>query len=87
MIPTATTWTANRAPPEARGRYMSVYGLTWGLGLGLGPVIGGLLHDGLGPTAIWWGGAAMALLGALGFLGLASRRSTAGASSIPAQGE
>lgn len=74
MIPTATTWTANRAPSEARGRYMSVYGLTWGVGLGLGPVIGGLLHDGLGPTAIWWGGAGMALLSALGFLGLAMRR-------------
>jgi len=32
MIPTATTLTANLAPPAARGRYMSAYGLTWGLG-------------------------------------------------------
>lgn len=73
MIPTATTWTANRAPVEARGRYMSVYGLTWGVGFGIGPVLGGMLHDQLGPAAIWWGGAGMALLGALGFLWLASR--------------
>jgi MFS family permease len=73
MIPTATTLTANLAPPAARGRYMSVYGLTWGLGFGVGPVIGGLLHDQVGPTAIWWGGAGMALLAALGFLWLARR--------------
>jgi len=71
MIPTATTWTANRAPVEARGRYMSVYGLTWGVGFGLGPVVGGMLHDRLSPVAIWWGGAGMALVAALGFLGLA----------------
>ncbi|MDT7948689.1 MAG: MFS transporter, partial [Thermoflexus sp.] len=73
MIPTATTLTANLAPPAARGRYMSVYGLTWGLGFGVGPVIGGLLHDQVGPMAIWWGGAGMALLAALGFLWLARR--------------
>ncbi|HXF69244.1 MAG TPA: MFS transporter [Thermoflexus sp.] len=73
MIPTATTLTANMAPPEARGRYMSIYGLTWGVGFGVGPVIGGMLHDRLGPVAIWWGGAWIALVAALGFLGLARR--------------
>ncbi len=73
MIPTATTLTANMAPPEARGRYMSIYGLTWGVGFGVGPVIGGILHDRLGPVAIWWGGAGIALVAALGFLGLARR--------------
>lgn len=70
MIPTATTLTANLALPEARGRYMSVYGLSWGLSLALGPVIGGLLHDRVGPAAIGWGGGGMALAAALGFLGL-----------------
>ncbi len=73
MIPTATTLTANMAPPAARGRYMGVYGLTWGVGFGAGPVIGGVLHDRLGPAATWWGGAGMALLAALGFLGLSRR--------------
>lgn len=70
MIPTATTLTANLALPEARGRYRSVYGRTWGLSLALGPVIGGLLHDRVGPAAIGWGGGGMALAAALGFLGL-----------------
>jgi len=82
MIPTATTLTANLAPPTARGRYMSVYGLTWGIGFGVGPVIGGLLHDRVGPAAIWWGGAGMALLAVLGFLGLARRSPPASARGV-----
>ncbi|WP_448593831.1 MFS transporter [Thermoflexus hugenholtzii] len=82
MIPATTTPTANLAPLTARGRYMSVYGLTWGLGFGMGPVIGGLLHDQVGPTAIWWGGARMALLAALGFLGLARRSPPASARGV-----
>jgi len=67
MIPTSTALTANLAPPDMRGRYMSVYGLTWGIGFGVGPVIGGLLNDRLAPVAIWYGGLIMGLVAALGF--------------------
>jgi MFS family permease len=66
-VPTSTALTANLAPPEARGRYMSIYGLTWSVGFGIGPVLGGLLNDHLAPVAIWYGGLVMALAGALGF--------------------
>jgi len=68
MIPTSTALTANLAPPDMRGRYMSVYGLTWGIGFGIGPVIGGLLNDHLAPVAIWYGGLVMGLVAALGFI-------------------
>jgi len=68
MIPTSTALTANLAPPDMRGRYMSVYSLTWGIGFGIGPVIGGFLNDNLAPVAIWYGGLAMGLAAALGFL-------------------
>lgn len=71
MIPTSTALTANLAPPEMRGRYMSVYGLTWGAGFGIGPVIGGFLNDNLAPVTIWYGGLAMGLGAALGFVLLA----------------
>lgn len=71
MIPTSTTLTANLAPPDMRGRYMSVYGLTWAAGFGLGPVIGGFLNDHLAPVTIWYGGLAMGLAAVLGFLVLA----------------
>jgi len=68
MIPTSTALTANLAPPTMRGRYMSVYGLTWGIGFGIGPVIGGFLNDNLAPVAIWYGGLVMGLVATLGFV-------------------
>ncbi len=81
-VPTATTLTANLAPPDMRGRYMSIYGLTWGIGTGIGPVIGGLLNDLIAPVAIWYGGLAIGLVGFLGFVILA-RRNPAVASRLP----
>jgi MFS family permease len=76
LIPTSTALTANLAPPDMRGRYMSVYGLTWGAGFGIGPVIGGLLNDYVAPVAIWYGGLVVGIAAALGFalLGLVLRR-------------
>jgi MFS family permease len=71
--PTATTLAANLAPAEMRGRYMSLYGLTWGVASGVGPVLGGLLNDQLGPQAIWYGGAAIGLASALLFMSLVQR--------------
>ncbi len=68
MIPTSTTFTANMAPPEMRGRYMGLYALTWGVGIGIGPVLGGYLNDHLAPVAIWYFGLALGLIAAVGFL-------------------
>ncbi len=73
LVPTATTLTANLAPPEMRGRYMGVYGLTWGIALGIGPVVGGFLNDRVAPVAIWYGGLAIGLAAMLGFVLLARR--------------
>ena len=72
LVPTATTLAANLAPSTMRGRYMSIYNLTWGLGLGIGPVVGGVLNDHVGPAAIWYGGPVMGLVAMLGF-GLLAR--------------
>lgn len=74
VIPRSTALTANLAPPELRGRYMGVYGLTWSVGFGIGPVIGGILNDTLAPVAIWYGGLVMGLAAALGFVLLARSR-------------
>ncbi len=68
LIPTATTFTANLAPQDMRGRYMSVYNLTWGLAAGVGPLLGGLLNDALGPRAIWLGGGLIGLLSVAAFI-------------------
>jgi len=43
---------------------MSLYGLTWSVAVGVGPVLGGLLNDRIGPQAIWIGALFIGLLGA-----------------------
>jgi MFS family permease len=63
---------AELAPHHLLGRYMSLYQLSFMVGVALGPAVGGVLL-GTSPDAIWWGGAlALALTGA-GFLRLGGR--------------
>ncbi len=68
LVPTASTYAANLAPPDKRGRYMSIYGLTWSVAFGVGPLVGGLLNDHFGPRFIWYGGALFGYLSVLAFL-------------------
>jgi len=76
LMPTATTYAANLAPADMRGRYMSLYGLTWAVASGLGPVFGGLLNDSISPQATWLGGGMVGLVSVFGFI-LLSRHSAA----------
>lgn len=71
IVPTSSTYVANIAPAEMRGRYMSIFGLTWAFGQGVGPVLGGLLNDNFGPRAIWVGGMIIGLVSAFGLFLLA----------------
>ena len=73
LMPTSSTYVANLAPMEMRGRYMSIYGLTWGLAQGTAPVLGGFLSDQISPQATWLGGLTIGLVATLGFI-LLSRR-------------
>jgi MFS family permease len=74
LIPTATTYVANLAPPDMRGRYMSAFTFSWGVGSGIGPVVGGYLNDQINPQAIWYGGGLIGILGALWFFVQAGAR-------------
>jgi MFS family permease len=73
LMPTATTYTANRAPADMRGRYMSIFGLTWGVAQGIGPLTGGYLSDTLGPSAPWLGGGVVGMAAVTAFVVLARR--------------
>lgn len=93
LMPTASTYTANRAPADMRGRYMAVFGLTWYAAQGLGPLTGGLLSTAaaslaqtaplgslaasLQPAAPWLLGGLTGLAAALSFLRLARRAAAA----------
>jgi len=74
LVPTATTYVANRAPADMRGRYMSLYGLTWSIARGIGPAYGGYLNDNLGPKFIWIGALGVGLVSVSWLLLLARRK-------------
>jgi MFS family permease len=63
---------ADMAPAHLLGRYLSLYSLTFGISMALGPAIGGFLLQ-TSPDAIWWGGAVGAVLAGAVLLGLGSR--------------
>jgi MFS family permease len=66
LMPTASTYVAQLAPADMRGRYMSISGLTWNIAYGIAPPAGGYLSDQISPQAIWIGGL---LAGCSAFMG------------------
>lgn len=68
LVPTGSTHVANAAPADMRGRYMGVFGLSWGVAQGIAPVLGGALNDQIGPWAIWITGLVAGILSASGFI-------------------
>lgn len=77
LMPTASSYVAGLAPPDMRGRYMSIAGLTWSAAAGIAPLLGGYLNDNVAPVATWYGGFMVGLFGILGFIILARRKSAA----------
>jgi MFS family permease len=63
---------AELAPAHLLGRYMSLYGLSFTVGVALGPAVGGALLA-TSPDAIWWGGAVALTLTGAGLLRLGDR--------------
>jgi MFS family permease len=63
---------AELAPPHLLGRYMSLYGVSFTLGVALGPAAGGVLLA-TSPDAVWWGGAVVLALTGAGLLRLGDR--------------
>ena len=72
--PTATTFVANLAPPEQRGRYLGVFGLTWHVAMAIGPFAAGILSDAFGIRSPWFVSALVGLLAVYAFVTLDKRR-------------
>ncbi|MFQ6001890.1 MAG: MFS transporter, partial [Anaerolineae bacterium] len=67
FVPTSTAFVADVAPLTMRGRYMGVFGITWGIAFGVGPVLGGYVSDNLAPFYIWYEAFILGLLSTVAF--------------------
>jgi MFS family permease len=70
VVPTSQALAANFAPPDMRGRYMAVYGLSAAIPSTLGPGLAGLILDNFNPNLLWYMGGIMCIVSALGFYAL-----------------
>lgn len=73
IMPTSQALAANFAPEQMRGRYMAVYGLTYGAPAAIAPGAAGLIMDHFNPNLVWYIGAGMCALAAFGFYFLHQR--------------
>ena len=70
VMPTTQALAANFAPAEMRGRYMAAFGLSWAVPATVGPGAAGYILDHYNPNLLWYVGAALCLVSALGFYAL-----------------
>jgi MFS family permease len=70
VAPVSQSVTAALAPEDMRGRYMAVFGFSFGIPFAVGPLLAGLILDNLNPNLLWFAAAGVGLLAAAGFLGL-----------------
>ena len=65
VIPTAFAYVGELAPRGYEGRYMGLFNIALIAGFGIGPVVGGVIHDSLGMDATF---VSMGMLSIFGFL-------------------
>ncbi|NOX60953.1 MAG: MFS transporter [Chloroflexi bacterium] len=70
MVPVAQALVAKMAPEDMRGRYMAVYGFSWGLPFVIGPTAAGLVMDYLDPRWVWYAAFGLGCAAVVIFLGL-----------------
>ena len=68
--PVAQTMVADFAPEAMRGRYMGAFGVSFAIAYGIGPLLGGMMMDGIGGKYIWYAAILLNGLVALGFLAM-----------------
>ncbi len=70
VIPVGQALVTRFAPQDMRGRYMAVFGLSWGIPAAAGPWAAGLIMDNLNPDWVWYVGGLLSGLAVAGFLAL-----------------
>jgi MFS family permease len=75
-MPVVSSLVAQLSPPDLRGRYQGLLGLSFGAGLALAPALGGAFLDSLGARALWGGAALLCVLVGAGHLAAGRARRT-----------
>ena len=84
VAPVGQALVARFAPEAMRGRYMAVFGYTWGVSFALGPYLAGQVMDNYDPRLLWYACGVIGTLAVLGFLGLHRRVEAAREAPQPA---
>ena len=87
VIPTAQALVARLAPADMRGRYMAVFGLSWGLSATVGPLGAGLILDNYNPNWVWFLCGILSAVAVAGFLVLDARTRARLVARPPIEGE
>jgi MFS family permease len=83
VAPVGQALVAKFAPEEMRGRYMAVFGYSWGISFAIGPYLAGLVLDNFDPRMLWYAAGIVGALAVTGFLGLHRRVEERADSSQP----
>jgi MFS family permease len=70
IMPTSQALAANFAPEDMRGRYMAVFGLTWGIPSIFGPGLAGVILDNMNPNLLWYVAGILCAVAALSYYAL-----------------
>ncbi|GAH62473.1 unnamed protein product, partial [marine sediment metagenome] len=70
VTPIQQTAVASFAPEDKRGRYMAMYGFSWGIPNLFGVLIAGLIMDNIGPNWVWYIAGILSLISVVGFWSL-----------------
>jgi MFS family permease len=73
VAPVGQALVAKFAPEEMRGRYMAVFGYSWGISFMIGPYLAGIVLDNFDPRFLWYAAGIIGTLSVMGFLGLHRR--------------
>jgi MFS family permease len=73
VAPVGQAVVANFAPEEMRGRYLAIFGFSWGIPFAVGPYLAGLIMDNLDQRLLWYFAGLIGLLAVAGFLALHKR--------------
>jgi MFS family permease len=68
--PTSQAIVAKLSPEQMRGRYMALFGYSWGISYAIGPYLAGMIMDNFNPNFLWYACLLIGSISAVGFLAM-----------------